>query len=50
LVSAAGYTVTSSFEKFMRCCVEAKALVFPEAVNVEDVEIKVRVLLSWLKG
>jgi len=50
LVSRTGYTVTSSFEEFMRRCVEAKALVFPEAANVEDVEIQARVLLSWLKG
>ena len=47
VAGAAGFTVTGAFERFMRGCVEAEALVFPEkrAVNFE---VEARVFVDWL--
>ena len=48
LASARGLTATSAFERFMRSCVDAEALIFP-SVNVEGYEAEARVLVDWLE-
>lgn len=42
-----GCTVTGAFERFMRGCVEAGALVFPDR-RVLDFYVEARVLFDWL--
>lgn len=42
-----GCTVTGAFERFMRSCVNAGALVFVEC-QVLDFEVEARVLVDWL--
>jgi hypothetical protein len=48
LASGGGCTVTGAFERFMSCCVEGGALVFPER-GVEGFESEARVLVDWLR-
>jgi hypothetical protein len=47
LVGEAGVTLTAAFERFMRVCVEADALVFPD-VGGAGFEAEARVLADWL--
>jgi hypothetical protein len=47
LADAAGVTLTGALERFMRVCVEADALVFPD-VGVAGFEAEARVLVDWL--
>ena len=48
IASAAGFTVTGAFEKFMVGCIEADALVFPEK-RILDFEVEARVFVDWLR-
>lgn len=47
VVDAGGLTITGVFERFMRCCVEADALVFAD-LGVPECEAEARVLVDWL--
>ncbi|MCW4047979.1 MAG: hypothetical protein NWE99_10565 [Candidatus Bathyarchaeota archaeon] len=47
MVDAAGVTLTGALEGFMRACVEAGALVFPERGGC-GFEAEARVLVDWL--
>jgi hypothetical protein len=47
LTDAGGVTITAAFERFMRVCVEAGVLVFPD-VGGAGFEAEARVLADWL--
>ena len=47
LASAGGCTVTGAFERFMACCVEGGALVFPDK-GTAGFEAEACVLVDWL--
>ena len=47
LSCANSYTVTHAFERFMSCCVEGGALVFPMK-ETEGLEAEARVFVDWL--
>ena len=44
-----GLMVTEAFEKFMKTCVESKALAFSVAAPKSAMEAEARVLLAWLR-
>ena len=48
LTSSGGCTVTGAFERFMKVCVDAGVLVFPES-GVGSCEGEARVLVDWLR-
>ncbi len=49
LADAGGCSVTSAFEEFMRCCLDAEALLFPDKVVVTvNSEAEARILVDWL--
>ena len=47
IAGTGGLTITDAFERFMRGCVEAEVLVFPDK-KVLDFEVEARVLVDWL--
>ena len=47
VADSCGFTLTGAFERFMRECVGAGALVFPDR-GVLDFEVEARVLVDWL--